>query len=145
MKPPTLEDAIALALDAHRGTPQKDGSPYILHPLAVMLSLDTEAERMVGVLHDVVEDTPITLDELRERGYPDDVLAALDCLTRRDDESYEQFIERVLPNPLARRVKLADIAHNLDVRRLPVVTAADATRMERYRAAWVRLKAASDT
>ncbi|WP_309895016.1 GTP pyrophosphokinase [Archangium sp.] len=139
---PTLEDAIALAVEAHRGQRDKAGQTYILHPLRVMLRLEAEAERMVAVLHDVVEDSAYTLERLRELGYPEEVLGALDCLTKREGETYEAFIERVLPHPLARRVKLADLEDNMDVRRLTAVTAKDAERLARYRAAWSRLKQA---
>ncbi|HEX8439495.1 GTP pyrophosphokinase, partial [Archangium sp.] len=131
---PTLEDAIALAVEAHRGQRDKAGQTYILHPLRVMLRLEGEAERMVAVLHDVVEDSSYTLEQLRGLGYPEEVLGALEHLTRRAGETYEAFIERVIPHPLARRVKLADLEDNMDVRRLPAVTAKDAERLARYRA-----------
>ncbi len=139
---PTLEDAIALAVEAHRGQRDKAGQTYILHPLRVMMRLETETERMVAVLHDVVEDSPWTLERLRGLGYPEQVLGALDCLTKREGETYEAFIERLLPHPLARRVKRADLEDNMDVRRLPAVTAKDAERLARYRAAWARLQEA---
>ena len=139
---PTLEDAIALAVEAHRGQRDKAGQTYILHPLRVMMRLETETERMVAVLHDVVEDSPWTLERLRGLGYPEEVLGALDCLTKREGETYEAFIERLLPHPLARRVKRADLEDNMDVRRLPAVTAKDAERLARYRAAWARLQQA---
>jgi (p)ppGpp synthase/HD superfamily hydrolase len=137
---PTLEDAIALAVEAHRGQRDKAGQTYILHPLRVMMRLETEAERMAAILHDVVEDTPYTLERLRELGYPQEVLSALECLTKREGESYEAFIERVRPHPLARRVKLADLEDNMDVRRLAAVGPREAERLARYRAAWSRLK-----
>ncbi|ATB36548.1 guanosine-3',5'-bis(diphosphate) 3'-pyrophosphohydrolase [Cystobacter fuscus] len=137
---PTLEDALELAVRAHRGQRDKAGQPYILHPLRVMARLDTETERMVALLHDVVEDTPYTLERLRELGYSEEVLGALERLTKAEGEDYAAFIERVRPHPLARRVKLADLEDNMDVRRLPAVTAKDAERLARYRAAWTRLK-----
>ncbi|HEX8703169.1 MAG TPA: GTP pyrophosphokinase [Myxococcaceae bacterium] len=139
---PTLEDAIALAVEAHRGQRDKAGQTYILHPLRVMMRLETEAERMAAILHDVVEDTPYTLERLRELGYPQEVLQALECLTKREGENYEAFIERVRPHPLARRVKLADLEDNMDVRRLTAVGPREAERLARYRAAWARLKEA---
>lgn len=139
---PGLEDAIALAVQAHRGQRDKAGQTYILHPLRVMLRLETDTERMVAVLHDVVEDSAWTLEQLRALGYPEEVLGALDCLTKREGESYEAFIERVRPHALARRVKLADLEDNMDVRRLVAVTPKDAERLARYRAAWARLKQA---
>jgi (p)ppGpp synthase/HD superfamily hydrolase len=135
-----LEDAISLAVEAHRGQKDKAGQPYILHPLRVMMRLETDEERTVAILHDVVEDTPWTLERLRGRGYPEGVLAALDALTRREGETYEAFIERLRPHALARRVKLADLEDNMDVRRLAAVTPKDAERLARYRAAWTRLR-----
>jgi len=129
---PNLEDAILLAAQAHLGQKDKNGQPYILHPLRVMLRLESARERIVGVLHDVIEDTPTTLDDLRARGYPEDLVSAIDHMTRREDETYEQFTERAASNPIARRVKLADLEDNLDVRRLATVTPQDAERFQRY-------------
>jgi len=137
---PALEDAIILATGAHRGQVDKAGELYILHPLRVMLELKDEAGRIAAVLHDVLEDTSITVDDLREGGYSEEVLRALDALTRREGESYPEFIERVAADPLARRVKLADLADNLDADRLPEMAEADRQRMARYRAAWERLE-----
>jgi (p)ppGpp synthase/HD superfamily hydrolase len=140
MPVPTLEDAIALAVEAHRNQRDKAGQTYVLHPLRVMIRLETETARMVAVLHDVVEDSPYTLARLRELGYPEEVLSALDCLTKREGETYVAFIERIRPHPLARQVKLADLEDNMDIRRLPAITAKDAERLARYRAAWARLR-----
>jgi (p)ppGpp synthase/HD superfamily hydrolase len=137
---PTLEDAIALAVEAHRGQREKAGQPYILHVLRVMFRVETEVERIVAVLHDVVEDTGRSFDDLRALGYSDEVIEALRCVTKREGEGYAQFIERAGPNPVARRVKLADLEDNMDVRRLTAVTEEDAERLARYVAAWRRLK-----
>ncbi len=136
---PTLEDAIILAAGAHRGQVDKAGEPYLLHPLRVMLQLKGEAERIAAVLHDVLEDTLITLDELRTEGYDEDVLQALNALTRRKGESYADFIERAARNPLARKVKLADLADNMNASRLPQIGEKDRERLARYQAAWDRL------
>ena len=136
----TLEDAIALAVQAHRGQMDRYGAPYILHPLRVMHRVEGERERMAAVLHDVVEDTAYTLDDLRQMGYPEDVLQAVDRLTRRDDETYEQYVERAAADPLARRVKLADLEDNMDLRRLDTVTEKDRERLERYLKAWRYLR-----
>jgi (p)ppGpp synthase/HD superfamily hydrolase len=135
----TIEDAIVLAAQSHRGQVDKAGAPYILHPLRVMLRLKDEADRIAAVLHDVLEDAGITVEFLRERGYREEVLGALDALTRREGESYADFIERAAGNPLARRVKLADLADNLDASRLPEVTPKDRELLARYQAAWERL------
>lgn len=131
----TLEKAIAIAAEAHEGQTDKAGMAYILHPLRVMLMLETEAERIVGVLHDVVEDTPITFDDLRAADFKDEILAALDSVTRRDDEAYEAFVLRAGENPIGRRVKLADLKDNSDLSRIASPTEKDYARLEKYRRA----------
>jgi len=138
---PTLEDAIILAAHAHRGQVDKGGQPYILHVLRVMLRQEDETARLVAVLHDVLEDTSLTLADLRNAGYSEQVCAAVDCLTRRKGETYETMIERVATNPLARQVKLADLADNLDPKRQVPADSAAAHRQARYEAARKRLLA----
>lgn len=140
---PTLEDTIQLALDAHRGQVDKAGAPYILHPLRMMLQMDDEPAQMAAVLHDVVEDSPVTLDDLREQGFSAEVVAAVDALTRREDETYLDFVRRARTNPIARRVKLADLQDNMDLRRLSDITEKDVERLRRYRRAWAILTADS--
>lgn len=137
----SLEDAILLAVQAHQGQVEKAGQPYCLHVLRVMFRLNSDHERMAGVLHDVVEDTPYTLGNLVELGYPGEVIEALDCLTWRDGEEYEEFLARVKGNSLARRVKIADLEDNMDLRRLPTLRDKDVARMNKYRNAWAELKA----
>jgi (p)ppGpp synthase/HD superfamily hydrolase len=138
-----LENAILLATRAHGRLRQRDktGAPYILHPLTVMLRMSTEPEMIAAILHDVVEDAGVTLEMLREDGYSSEVIEAVDCLTKRESESYEEFIKRLKPNQIARRVKLADLEHNMDVRRLSRVEKNDADRLTRYIHAWHELKA----
>ena len=97
-------------------------------------------EKIVAILHDVVEDTPWTLDALGVEGFPADLLEALDSVTRREDETYEQFVDRAAANPIGFSVKLADLEDNLDFRRLPALTPADHDRMERYHRAWLKLR-----
>src|SRR5690349_3034085 len=133
---PTLEDAIALAVEAHRGQRDKSGEPYILHPLRVMFRCTGEIERIVAVLHDVIEDTGRTADDLRRLGYSQEILDALDCVTKREGETYEQFVRRAAPNPVARRVKLADLEDNMDLRRVKGLEDRDMDRLRRYVAAW---------
>lgn len=128
----TLERAIALAVEAHAGALDKAGQPYILHPLRVMFRLEGNAERIVAVLHDVVEDTGRTPEDLRALGFSEEVLAALACVTKRAGESYDDFVTRAMSNPIAKRVKLADIEDNLDVRRLATVAEKDGERINRY-------------
>lgn len=138
---PTLEDAIALAVEMHRGQVDRAGQPYILHPLRVMFRLESDLERMVGVLHDVVEDSQLTFEDLRRMGYPDEVITPLEGVTRRADESYEAFVTRSQAHPVARRVKLADLEDNMDVRRYSSdLTGPDLARLNRYRRAWAQLR-----
>jgi len=138
---PTLEDAIILAAQAHRGQVDKGGQPYILHVLRVMLRQENEIARIVAALHDVLEDTHVTLADLRAAGYSEQVCPAVDCLTRRKGEAYEDMIERIATNPLARQVKLADLADNLDPKRAVPDDSAAAERHARYAAAGKRLLA----
>ena len=131
-----IEDAVSIAAQAHRGQKDKAGAPYLLHPLRMMLRMDTEAAMMAAVLHDVVEDTDWTLERLREVGFSEEVLEALDCLTHREGESYQQFVERVRTNPIARQVKIADLEDNMNVRRINRLGPRDLERLEKYHRAW---------
>jgi (p)ppGpp synthase/HD superfamily hydrolase len=112
-----LERAIALAVEVHEGHRDAEGRPYLLHPLRVMARVDTDLERVVAVLHDTVENgrDRVSLERLRADGFPEEVIAAVDCLTDREGESYEDFIARIAQNRLARRVKVADLADYLDL------------------------------
>lgn len=136
---PTVEDAISLAVRAHAGQKDRYGQPYILHVIRVVARVFDPPAQMAAALHDVVEDTAVTLDELRLMGYSEAVLAAVECVTRRNNETYEQFIERIAPNPLAVRVKLADLEDNMDLRRGGLLRADDLERVARYQRAWKRL------
>jgi (p)ppGpp synthase/HD superfamily hydrolase len=131
---PTLEDAIVLATNAHRCQKDRNDEPYIMHPLRVAAQLWGYDERMVAVLHDVVEDTDVTLDDLRSAGYPGHIVAAVDALSKRKDidEPYSQYIQRVGQNPLATKVKIADLCDNANLDRLPKVEAFDLKRLDRY-------------
>jgi (p)ppGpp synthase/HD superfamily hydrolase len=131
----TLETAIAIAAKAHAGQTDKGGEAYILHPLRVMLRVSGYSARIAAVLHDVVEDTPWTLDALRDAGFGDVVITAIDLLTRREGEDYFDFVRRAARDPIARAVKRADLEENSDLSRLGVVTDRDRERMERYRTA----------
>jgi (p)ppGpp synthase/HD superfamily hydrolase len=140
---PTVEDAIALAALAHRGQryPSPEGEPYVFHPLRVMLQFLDPVEQMASVLHDAIEDTDLTIAELVRAGYPATVVAAIDCLTHRSGESYQQYIDRVARNDVARRVKVEDIRENLaNNLRLPS-NPDNAERVDRYRRALARLGA----
>jgi len=135
----TLERAIEIAAAAHAGQLDKAGAPYILHPLRVMLAQKEPAQRIAAVLHDVVEDTPWTLEQLRAEGFSEDVLRAVDALTKRDGEDYFAFVDRAGRDPVARPVKIADIRDNMDTSRIATVTDRDRARLEKYRQALERL------
>jgi (p)ppGpp synthase/HD superfamily hydrolase len=114
----TLDDAIQLARRAHEGQLDKSGRPYIAHPLRVMGQLRDVHERMTAVLHDVVEDTDVTLDHLTELGCPAEVVSAVAAISKRPGEGQSDYLARVLANPIALRVKRADIADNLSADRM---------------------------
>jgi len=136
----TLDRAIQIAAQAHAGQKDKAGEPYILHPLRVMLAVQGETERIVAALHDVVEDSEEwTFERLREEGFAEEILEALDYLTRREGETYQAFIARAGGHPLARKVKLADLEDNMDLRRLRQIGEKEAERLARYHAAWKAL------
>ncbi|MFL6332268.1 MAG: HD domain-containing protein [Pyrinomonadaceae bacterium] len=141
----TVEDAIAIAARAHKGQQDKAGAPYVLHPLRMMLRMDSEAAMMAAVLHDVVEDTDWTLERLRGEGFSEEVLEAVDCLTHRAGESYQEFVQRVRTNPIARQVKVADLEDNMNLRRMGQVGPKDLERLEKYHRAWCVLTNAGRT
>ncbi len=129
----TLEKAIEIAASAHAGQVDKSGQPYILHPLKVMLRVHTEYERMAAVLHDVVEDTNITLSALIKMGFPQQVIDAVAALTKLPGESRIQAATRAAGNAIALPVKLADNAENMDLSRIAQPTAKDYARLEEYK------------
>lgn len=132
----TIEDAVSVAARAHKGQKDKAGAPYLLHPLRMMLQMDSETAMIAAVLHDVVEDTDWTLKRLREAGFAEEVVEAVDCLTHREGESYEEFVERVRANPISRQVKVADLEDNMNIRRIGQLGAKDLERLEKYHRAW---------
>lgn len=132
----TLERAIAIAAEAHAGQVDKAGAVYVLHPLRMMLAVQSVDERIVAVLHDVCEDCPgWDFDRLRREGFSETVLTALETVTKRDGESYEDFVRRAGANPIGRAVKLADLRDNSDLSRIATPTARDMERIEKYRRA----------
>lgn len=135
----TIERAVEIAAQAHQGQRDKSGAPYLLHPLRLMMRMESEAAMMAAVLHDVVEDSAWTIDGLRAEGFSDEVLDAVDCLTHREGESYESFVKRVKTSAIARRVKLADLEDNMNLKRLSEVTMKDLARLEKYHRAWLSL------
>lgn len=136
----TLQRAIEIATEAHKGQYDKAGNDYIGHPLRVMEMGKTENEKIVGVLHDVVEDTDWTFEALAAEGFSEEVIAALRCVTKlSENENYDDFIDRVKKNPLAVAVKINDLSDNMDIRRLPYLSDKDVKRLKKYLKAYKRL------
>lgn len=136
----TLARAIEIATIAHKGQTDKAGEDYIKHPLRVMKAGKTENEKIVGVLHDVVEDTDWTFEKLEEEGFSEEIISALRCVTKlSEDEPYEDFISRVKTNPLAIAVKINDLTDNMDIRRLSSLSNKDFKRLEKYHKAYKQL------
>lgn len=139
-----LGDAIAIAATVHRNQKDHGGAPYILHPLRIMMKMPTLETQIVAVLHDVIEDSSPddkwTIERLRGEGFSEEVLAAVDCLSERDGESYDELIARAAANPIARQVKLGDLEDNMDPRRIVDMTKDDHNYIERFHRNWRRLK-----
>ena len=132
-----LKKAIEIAVEAHKGVTDKYGVPYINHVTRVMNLGETEEEKIVGVLHDVVEDTPWTFEQLAAKGFSSEIIDALTCVTKiSEEEDYEEFTLRVSRNPLAVKVKINDLTDNMDIRRIPDLTEKDLTRLMKYHKAY---------
>ncbi len=138
----TLKHAIEIANKAHVDQTDKAGEPYVLHLYRVMNMGKTEEEKICGVLHDLVEDTSWSFDDLRNEGFSSNVIEAIQCVTKLDrNESYTSFIDRVAQNPLAIRIKLNDLTDNMDIRRLSEIKDKDVERLNRYITAYRKLTA----
>ena len=136
----SLQRAIEIATEAHSGQFDKSGKDYIGHPLRVMEMGQTEEERIVGVLHDVIEDTDWTFEALEAEGFSQEIIGALRCVTKiSENENYDDFIERVKKNPLAVAVKINDLTDNMDIRRLPYLSDKDVKRLKKYLKAYKKL------
>ena len=139
----TLERAVAIAVAAHQGQKDKFGAPYIGHVMRVMNMGKTEAEKICGVLHDVVEDTSWTFEQLAAEGLSPEILEALKGVTKlSEDEDYDHFVQRTLKNRLSCVVKLHDLTDNMDVRRIPEVTEKDIARLNKYLKAYRKISSA---
>ena len=115
---PQTKKALKLCFEAHKDQLDKSGLPYVFHPFHLAEQMTDEKTTVAALLHDVAEDTPITLDDLAEMGFDSDVIDALRLLTHDDDTPYMDYVAKIKPNPIARAVKLADLAHNSDMSRL---------------------------
>lgn len=132
IKPGTLERAIEIAARTHAGQIDKGGAPYILHPLRVMLRVAPGAQQIVAVLHDVVEDSELTFEDLEREGFSSEVINGLRAVTKVEGESYEDFVARAAKDPVGKVVKLADLMENSDLSRIAEPSQKDLERMEKY-------------
>ena len=124
--------ALKLCFEAHKEQIDKSGMPYVFHPFHLAEQMQDEESTIVALLHDVIEDTEYTLEDLRKMGFGDSVLAAIDLMTHEDGVPYMDYVEKIKTDPIARTVKLADLRHNSDMTRLDVVTSRDQERAEKY-------------
>ena len=135
-----IETSLHIALRAYAGKTDKAGREYILHPLRVMAKMETDLERSAALLHDVIEESEITAEDLLAEGIPAEVVEAVQFLTKRENEEYQDFVARAKKNKLAANVKLADIEDNIDVLRLTSLDEQDLARIKKYHFAWRFLK-----
>lgn len=134
-----IEKSLEIALQAYRGQTDKAGKAYILHPLRIMAKMQSEHEMAVALLHDVIEDSDFTAEDLLDNGIPENVVHAVQALTKQPGETYDAFIDRVLLNNLAAKIKMADIEDNIDVLRLTSVSDKDLQRVAKYHQAWHKI------
>ena len=135
-----LENAISIAVRAHQGQVDKAGASYILHPLRVMFQMKNEDEMIAAVLHDVVEDTNVTLEDLEKKGFERSVLEAIASVTRREGETYEDFVIRAGLHPIGAKIKAADISDNMDLNRIVSLSQKDLDRVQKYHSSLAVLK-----
>ncbi|MCW6682250.1 GTP pyrophosphokinase [Aerococcaceae bacterium NML160702] len=134
-----LELALNIAKKAHADQIDKAGQEYILHPIHVASLVDTTEAKAVALLHDVIEDSNYTAGALLREGLPYEVVEAVEVLTKKSSESYDEYLNKLKDNELARVVKIADLTHNSDLTRLPNITFKDLERQQKYRQAILRL------
>lgn len=126
-----IKKAINIAYNAHMGQVDKSGTPYIFHPIHLAETMNTEDECIVAILHDVVEDTDVTFEQL-DGEFSNEVIEALKLLTHDKNVPYDEYIKQIKDNPIARKVKLADLKHNSDITRLNNLTQKDIERNKKY-------------
>jgi len=135
-----IEKSLHIALRAYAGKTDKAGREYIHHPLRVMAKMKTDLEMSVALLHDVIEDSDITAEQLLAEGIPAEVVEAVVCLSKNENESYQDFVARAKKNKLAAKIKIADIEDNIDALRLTSLDEYDLARIKKYHSAWRFLK-----
>lgn len=132
---PLTKKALVISFNAHKNQVDKSGMPYVYHPFHLAEQMKDEFTTCVALLHDVVEDTDITLEDLKDQGFPREVTDAIALMTHNDAVPYLDYVEKIKDNPIARAVKLADLNHNSDLTRLDVVDGKALERVEKYKKA----------
>ena len=140
---PMTKRALMLCFEAHKEQLDKSGLPYVFHPFHLAEQMTDEETTVVALLHDVIEDTDRTIDDLRSMGFPEPILSAVTLMTHKDGIPYMEYVAAIKNNPIARAVKLADLRHNSDMSRLDTVTARDEERAQKYAEA-IRLLESKD-
>lgn len=135
-----IERAVNIALEAHKGQVDKAGKPYILHLIRLMMDFETEIEMTAAVLHDVLEDSQFTAEDLKKEGIPDEAIELIQCLTRKSNESYEDYIKRIALNKKAAQIKIKDIQDNMDIARLDSIGKKELERIAKYHGALMVLR-----
>lgn len=131
-----LQFALELAIEKHKNQTDKSGKPYILHPLHVMETVQSDDAKIVAILHDIIEDTDVTEEDLLKAGLSKHIVDAIVMLSKPYDEDYMDYVKKVASNPLAKEVKLADLQHNMDLRRLSTLKERDLVRNRKYQIAY---------
>lgn len=134
-----LEKAIVIATNAHIGQLDKGGAPYILHPMRVMMRMETIPGKILALFHDIVEDTHINIEDLTNEGFSDAVIDGVDCITKRNGESYNNYIERVISNPLSAECKLEDMRDNSNIYRILKVKKEHIKMITKYHKATMKI------
>ena len=128
--------ALRIAIHAHKGQTDKSGREYVMHPIRVAERCKDPRAKIVALLHDTIEDTDVSAAYLRCQGFPEEIIEGVLSVTKRDGESYEDFVRRAAKNPLGREVKWADLEDNMDIRRLKEISDDDVERLRKYLRAW---------
>lgn len=130
------EKALRIAIQAHAGQTDKAGKEYVSHPIRVAARCTTPEAKVVALLHDTIEDTDVTVERLRTEEFPEEIIDGVVSVTRREGETYEDFVQRAAQNPFGKEVKKADLEDNMDIRRLNEITDDDINRLRKYLRAW---------
>lgn len=134
------KEAIKILYDKHKDQLDKSGMPYVFHPWHVAEQMEDENTTIVALLHDTIEDTDMTLEDLKKRGFSEEVLEALKLMTHLDGVDYFDYVSQIAENPIATKVKMADLRHNMDLSRIDHPTEQDYLRVEKYKKCYDFLK-----